>query len=363
MAQLVTDSIAGLAPYQGGKPIEELARERGITDIVKLASNESALGPSPLAIEAAARALAHAHRYPDGSAFRLRSAIAEFHGVPLEEVLHGNGSNELLELIVRTFMTPQEHAIFGRPAFSMYPVIAAGHNVQFSAVPTDKDLVHDLDAMIGQVRDNTKVIILDNPNNPTGTYVGKTRLAQFLRQIPESIIVVLDEAYFEFGDAPDYPDGLKLRDCRENLLVLRTFSKAYGLAGFRVGYGVGPAHLVNYLNRLRAPFNVSLISQEAAICGLTDKKHLHDVVTLNNQQRVRLSAGLAQWGRVFPSQANFILVDFARPSAQIYDALLDEGVIVRPIPGLATHLRVTIGTVAENERLLGALGKVMQKLS
>ena len=360
MAQLVTDSIAGLAPYQGGKPIEELARERGLSDIVKLASNESALGPSPLAVEAAARALKNAHRYPDGAAFRLRSAIAEFHGVTFGEVLHGNGSNELLELVVRTFMTPDQHVIFGRPAFSMYSVIAAGHNVQFSAVPTDANLVHDLDAMVAQVRDNTKVIILDNPNNPTGTYVEKERLARFLRQVPESVIVVLDEAYFEFGDAPDYPDGLALRDCRENLLVLRTFSKAYGLAGFRVGYGVGPERLINYLNRLRAPFNVSLISQEAAICALADHEHLRKVVSLNNSERVRLSSELARFGRVFPSQANFILVDFGEPSAQIYDALLDQGVIVRPIPGLATHLRLTIGTAAENDRLLSALGKVLQ---
>lgn len=361
MAQLVTDSIAALAPYQGGKPIEELARERGISDIIKLASNESALGPSPLAVAAARAALEQVHRYPDGAAYRLRSAVAQFHGVGFGEVLHGNGSNELLELAVRTFMTPEDHIVFGRPAFSMYPVIAAGHNVQFSAVPTAANLVHDLDAMAGAVRSNTKIIIVDNPNNPTGTHVGREKLVGFLKRIPESIIVVLDEAYFEFGDAADYPDGMTLRGTRENLLVLRTFSKAYGLAGFRVGYGIGPERLINYMNRLRAPFNVSLISQEAAIAALSDAAHLRAVVELNNRERVRLTTTLAAFGKVYPSQANFILVDFGQPSGALYDALLDQGIIVRPIPGLNTHLRITIGTAAENDRLLTALARVFRK--
>jgi len=363
MAQVVTDSIEALRPYQGGKPIEELARERGITDIVKLASNESALGPSPRAVAAARDALTQVHRYPDGAGFRLRQAIAEFHKVNLDEVLHGNGSNELLELAVRTFMTPEHHMVFGRPAFSMYPVIAAGHNVQFTAVATHDDLVHNLSAMLDAVQGNTKIIIIDNPNNPTGTYVSERALADFLERVPKHVIVVLDEAYFEFADASDYPNGLKLRSLHENLIVLRTFSKAYGLAGFRVGYGIGPARLMNYLNRLRAPFNVSLVSQEAAIAGLGDEAHLRSVVTLNNRERARLTPLLEQFGHVYPSQANFILVDFKRPSGKLYDQLLDEGIIVRPIPGLATHLRITLGTEAEDDRLLAALRKVGGQIS
>lgn len=361
MAEMVTDSIESLKPYQGGKPIEELARERGISDIIKLASNESALGPSPKGVQAAAAALAQVHRYPDGAGFRLRNAIAEFHAVSANEVLHGNGSNELLELVVRTFTTPGDHIIFGTPAFSMYPVIAAAHNVAFSAVQTGDDLVHHLQGMVDAVLPNTKVIIIDNPNNPTGTYLCESAIIAFLKQIPEHVIVVMDEAYFEFADAQDYPNGLKLRHLHENMIVLRTFSKAYGLAGFRVGYGIGNARLMNYLNRLRAPFNVSLISQEAAIAALDDQAHLRAVVALNNVERTRISQALQKYGRVFPSQANFILVDFERPSDILYDRLLGEGVIVRPIGGLPTHLRITLGTVAENDRLLAALHKVLSQ--
>lgn len=360
MSQLVTESIEQLRPYQGGKPIEELARERGITNIIKLASNESALGPSPKAIEAARRALGDVHRYPDGAGFRLRSAIAKAHGVSIEEVLHGNGSNEILELIVRTFTTPEHHILFGTPAFSMYPVIASGHNVTFTKVPTTDELVHDLDGMVKAIRPNTKVIVIDNPNNPTGTYVGRASVERFLKAVPPEILVVMDEAYFEFGDAKDFPDSLSLRSLRSRLIVLRTFSKAYGLAGFRVGFGIAPPDIISYMNRLRAPFNVGVLSHEAAIAALDDDEHLRNVVDLNNRQRTRLEKELARFGRVFPSQANFILVDFRRPSADLYDRLLSEGVIVRPIPGLDTHLRITIGTEAENDRLLEALAEVLR---
>lgn len=361
MAALVTDSIEKLRPYQGGKPIEELARERGLSNIVKLASNESALGPSPLALEAAQRAFVDVHRYPDGSGFRLRSAIAEAHGATLPEVIHGNGSNELIELLVRTFLTPEHHMIFGKPSFSMYPVVAASHNVSFTAVPTSEGLVHDLPAMVRAVQSNTKLIIVDNPNNPTGTHVPRDQVEAFLREVPAEVIVVMDEAYFEFGDAPDYPDCLQLRALRERLVVLRTFSKAYGLAGFRVGFGIGPAEIIGYMNRLRAPFNVGVLSQEAAIAALGDRAHLDKVVALNNSERRRVSDEIASLGfRVYPSQTNFILVDFGVPSADLYDRLLSEGVIVRPIPGLDTHLRITLGTRAEDDRLLDALKKVLK---
>lgn len=360
MRQPVTESIERLRPYVGGKPIEELARERGLTDIIKLASNESALGPSPLAVLAAQGALSQAHRYPDGAGFRLRGTIAEAHGVTTQEVIHGNGSNEILELAVRTFTTPEEHIIFGTPGFSMYPVIAAAHNAKYTAVPTTADLRHDLPAMLSAVRTNTKLIVVDNPNNPTGTYVARETVEEFLRAVPEEVIVVMDEAYFEFADAVDYPDSLKLRHLRERLIVLRTFSKAYGLAGFRVGFGIGPADLIAYLNRLRAPFNVGVVSQEAAISALGDTEHLQKVVRLNNTERVRLSLALEAPGRrVYPSQANFILVDFHTPAAALYDELLSQGVIVRPIWGLPTHLRITIGTPSENDRLLLALEKVL----
>jgi len=357
--ELVTESISGLRPYQGGKPIEELAREQGLTDIVKLASNESAVGPSPRAVEAAIASLKEVHRYPDGAGFRLRGAIAKFHGVSPDEVIHGNGSNEVIELIVRTFMTPDEHMVFGRPSFSMYPVVAAAHNTTFTAVPTTSDLVHDLPSMVAAVQPNTKVILVDNPNNPTGTYVPRQAVEKFLRDVPPSVIVVMDEAYFEFSDQEDYPDAMQLRELRDRLIILRTFSKAYGLAGFRVGYGVGPKELISYMDRIRAPFNVSVPSQEAAIAALQDPEHLASVVSLNNSERAKLEASLAGPGRrVFPSQTNFILVDFGRPAKELYELLLSKGVIVRPLPDLDSHLRITIGTESENERLLRALDEV-----
>jgi histidinol-phosphate aminotransferase len=360
MKSPVTDSIFALRPYQGGKPIEELARERGLTDIVKLASNESALGPSPRCFEAARQALAHVHRYPDGAGFRLRDAIAKHHKVSVEEVVHGNGSNELLELVVRTFMTPEHHMVFGRPAFSMYPVLAAAHNASFTAVPTSGELVHDLSGMLSAVQENTKVIIVDNPNNPTGTYVPASVVQDFLRAVPPEVIVVMDEAYFEFADQADYPDSLTLRELRERLIVLRTFSKAYGLAGFRVGYGIGPESLIKYVHRLRAPFNVSVISQEVAIAALGDTEHLERVIALNARERTRISAALEPIAKcVTPSQTNFILVDFGVPALDLYDRLLSQGVIVRPIPGLDTSLRITLGTENENDRFIEALSQVL----
>lgn len=360
MKRLVTESIEQLRPYQAGKAMEELARERGLSDIIKLASNESALGPSPRALSAAQAALVQAHRYPDGAGFRLRQAIASHHGVSVEEVIHGNGSNEIIELVVRTFMTPGEHIVFGRPAFSMYPVVAAAHNVDATAVSTRGDLVHDLPAMVQAVTPQTKIVLVDNPNNPTGTFVDRQNVESFLRAIPQQVIVVMDEAYFEYADAADYPDSLKLRDLRERLIVLRTFSKAYGLAGLRVGYGIGPAGLMTYLHRLRAPFNVSLPSQEAAIAALSDQAYLQKVVEHNRRERTRMSTALGGLCRtVIPSQTNFILVETGRPSLALYESLLDRGVIVRPIPGLETHLRITIGTQAENDRLLSSLAEVL----
>src|SRR5690606_4353924 len=211
--------------------------------------------------------------------------IADFHGVPMEEVLHGNGSNELIELLIRTFTTSAHHIVFGEPAFSMYRVAVMAHGVPFTAVPTRADLVHDLEAMAAAVRPETRLVLIDNPNNPMGTYVAREPLERFLREVPPQVLVVMDEAYFEYATAADYPDSLALRGLRERLVVLRTFSKAYGLAGLRVGYGIGPARLMDYVNRLRAPFNVGVPSQEAGIAALADTEHIERSVRLNTEQR------------------------------------------------------------------------------
>jgi len=357
---LVIPTIEGLAPYEGGKPIEELARELGISDAVKLASNENPLGPSPRAVEAARRVLTDAHRYPDGAAYELRTKLAAKHGVAMEEILLGAGSNELLDLAVRTFCTPAQHIVFAEPSFVVYRIAALSGGVPFSAVPLTAGLVHDLPAMAAAVTPETRVLFVANPNNPTGTHVGRAAVEKLLREVPPDVIVVMDEAYFEYADAPDYPDCLQLRSLRERLLVLRTFSKIYGLAAFRVGYAVGPRNLIDYMNRVRAPFNVSTLAQAAAVAALDDDAHVQNARLLNQAERKRVTRALESRGLwVAPSQANFVLVDLKRPARAVYDALLKQGVIVRPFASLPTSLRVTLGTERENDRFLAALAEVL----
>jgi histidinol-phosphate aminotransferase len=357
---LVIPTIEALAPYEGGKPIEELARELGITDAVKLASNENPLGPSPRAVEAARRVLGESHRYPDGAAFNLRAKLTAKHSVSMQEILLGAGSNELLDLVVRVFCTPAEHVVFAEPAFVVYRIAAMACGVPFTAVPLTTDLRHDLPAMAGAVTPRTRVLFVANPNNPTGTHVGRAAVEKLLREVPPEVIIVMDEAYFEYTNAADYPDSLALRGLRERLLVLRTFSKIYGLAAFRVGYAVGPRQLIDYMNRVRAPFNVSTLAQAAAAAALDDVDHVQTARVLNTQERARVTAALTARGlKVAESQANFVLVDVARPARAVYDALLKKGVIVRPFASLPTSLRVTLGTERENDRFLAALGEVL----
>ncbi|RYZ06610.1 MAG: histidinol-phosphate transaminase [Myxococcales bacterium] len=357
---LVIPTIEGLAPYEGGKPIEELARELGITDAVKLASNENPLGPSPRALEAAARVVADSHRYPDGAAYGLRAKLAAKHGVSMEEVLLGAGSNELLDLAVRVFCTRDSHIVFADPAFVVYRIAALTCGVPFTAVPLTAELRHDLPAMAAAVTPQTRLMFVANPNNPTGTHVGRAAVEKLLREVPPEVIIVMDEAYLEYADAPDYPDSLELRGLRERLLVLRTFSKIYGLAAFRVGYAVGPKQLIDYMNRVRAPFNVSTLAQAAATAALDDQAHVQSARELNARERARVSAALRGLGlTVAPSQANFVLVDLQRPARPVYDALLKKGVIVRPFASLPTSLRVTLGTERENDRFLNALTEVL----
>ncbi|HET9929874.1 MAG TPA: histidinol-phosphate transaminase [Polyangiaceae bacterium] len=357
---LVLPTVETLAPYEGGKPLEELAREYGVTDAVKLASNENPLGPSPRAIEAARGVLDSAHLYPDGAAFRLRERLARAHGVGMDELILGNGSNELLDLFVKAFATREHHIVFAEPSFVVYRISALAYGVPFTAVPLTA-LTHDLPAMAAAVTPRTRLLFIANPNNPTGTHVGKAAVEKLLREVPEDVIVVMDEAYIEYADAPDFPDSLTLRKLRERLIVVRTFSKIYGLAGLRVGYAIGPALLINYLNRVRAPFNVSTIGQVAAIAALDDVEHVERSRTLNRKERARVSDVLTRAGLdVAPSQANFVLVDVKRPARPVYEALLRKGVIVRPFASLPTHLRITVGTERENDRLLTALAEALR---
>jgi histidinol-phosphate aminotransferase len=296
--------------------------------------------------------------YPDGAAYRLREKLAEVHGVRMSEVIQGNGSNELLDLLVRTFTTPEHHIVFAEPAFVVYRIAALAHGVPFTAVPL-RELRHDLSAMAAAVTPKTRLLFVANPNNPTGTYVGREAVERLLRQVPEHVIVVMDEAYIEYAEAADFPDSLQLRGLRERLVVTRTFSKIYGLAGLRVGYAIGPDRLIDYMNRVRAPFNVSGLGQAAALAALDDREHVERSRSSNQKERARLTSELSALGfHVAPSEANFVLVDFARPARPIYDALLRKGVIVRPFATLPTSLRITVGTEPQNQRLLSALREV-----
>jgi len=350
-----------MIPYRPGKPVEELERELGIRDAIKLASNENPIGPSPKVVEALNDFARQAGRYPDGAAHALRSDLADVHDVTMEEICLGNGSNELIDLLPRTFTLPDDHLVFGKPSFVCYWLAATACGADFTEVPLKDNLHWDVDALLAAVRPETKLLFLANPNNPTGAYVGRDELVRLLEKLPPRVIAVVDEAYVDFPDAEDYVSALTLRDTRERLIVLRTFSKAHGLAALRVGYAIGPSGLIDYLQRMRAPFNVNAFGQYAARVALTDREHVARYVALNAQERTRVARALTELSLVVaPSQANFLLVDFARPGPEVYDALLHQGVIVRPMPPpIDTWQRITLGTPEQNDRLLASVAKIL----
>ena len=357
MDRLVPPYIERLVAYVPGKPVEELERELGIKSAVKLASNENPLGASPRVIEALAALGPTLGRYPDAATYALREALAAHHDLPMDEIMVGNGSNELIDLACRTFAGPGDHAVIGNPSFVCYRLGLLAANVDFSEVPLRDYLAWDVDAMLAAVRPETRLLFLANPNNPTGAHVSAADLTRLLRGLPERVVAVIDEAYLEFVDAPDFASALTLRSVHERLLVLRTFSKAYGLAALRVGYGIGTRPIVDFLNRVRAPFNANSLAQVAARAALGDQAHVDRYVAMNRTERARVTAELSQLGyAVAPSQANFVLVDFSVPGKDIYEKLLRRGVIVRPMPPpIATWLRITIGLPDENTRLLAAV--------
>ena len=363
MTTWVTPSIERIRPYQPGTPIEEVARRLGVRappEIIKLASNENPLGPSPLAVEAARAELGKVHRYPESEAPLLRGALAQRLGVSAEEIVLGNGSNELLELLVRTFCSGDQRVIFAEPSFVVYRLACLAHGVQFTEVALDAGYTHDLPAMARAVSPGTRLVFIANPNNPTGTHVGREALRTFLEAVPPDVMVVLDEAYAEYADAADYPDGLEFRQRYPNTIVVRTFSKIYGLAGLRLGYAVMPRELAGYVHRVRAPFNVSSVAQAAGVAALRDREHVERSRTLNLTEKAFMQQRLGALGlRVVPSQANFVLVNVARPAAAVYEALLTHGVIVRALPPLPSMLRISLGTRPENERCLAALQAVL----
>jgi histidinol-phosphate aminotransferase len=366
-SDLAIPGVRGLTPYQPGKPISELERELGLTRIVKLASNENPLGPSPRALEAVRRVLPELHLYPDGSGFEFKAALTRKLGVGTGQITLGNGSNDVLEIIARTFLSPEVAAVFSEHAFAVYPIVTQAVGAKAAVAPAHDGsrgprYGHDLEAMARLVDGNTRVVFIANPNNPTGTYLARTELHRFLSELPGHVIVVVDEAYFEYVEAPDYPNALDWLPEFPNLVVTRTFSKAYGLAGLRVGYAVSNPGIADLLNRVRQPFNVNTLALEAAGAALGDSEHLARSVGLNTEGLRQLGEALAARNlNAIPSVGNFITFDLGRLAAPIYDALLREGVIVRPIAnyGLPNHLRVTVGTPEENRVFLAALDRVL----
>ncbi len=365
--QQANKGIAELQPYQPGKPVDELERELGIKNSIKLASNENPLGPSPKAINVIKTSLNGLAFYPDGNGFRLKQALSAKLDVSEDMITLGNGSNEILELVAHAWLNPQAEVIFSKHAFAVYPIVsqAVGANIRMAdAYPVEhaSPFGHNLDAMLGLVTDSTQVIFVANPNNPTGTWLQKAELEAFINKVPENIVIVIDEAYFEYVNEDEYPNSIAFLGKYKNIIVTRTFSKIYGLAGLRIGYAVSSPDLAEVLNRIRQPFNTNSLAQEAAIAALGDTEHVEYSKQVNLFGLQQYETGFARRNINFiPSVANFITADFGIPGTTVYEKLLRKGVIVRPIANYAMPdwLRITVGNEAQNNRVLTALDQVL----
>jgi len=363
--------VKALHPYEPGKPISELERELGLTGIIKLASNENPLGTSPKAIAAMRAELSETALYPDGNAFALKRALADHHGTEPAHVLVATGSDHILEMVARAFLGADRSAVISRYGFAVYTIVAqaAGAELRYTdALPADhptQPYGHDLAKMAAAITADTRVVFIANPNNPTGTWADKSALTAFLEKVPSDCLVLLDEAYFEFASdfTKEYPDGSMLLARFPNLIVMRTFSKIYGLAGARVGYALATPKLVEVLNRVRLSFNPNSIGQVGATAALGDAEHLQKTLELNHAELPKLDAGLKALGlKTIPSICNFVTADMGRPGRPVFQALLKEGVIVRPLDnyGMPNHLRISVGLAEQNLRLLAALKKVLR---
>ena len=356
---LALDCVTKLQPYVPGKPIEELERELGITDIVKLASNENPLGPSEKVLAAIIQASKDLTRYPDGNGFVLKSALAAKYQITADQITLGNGSNDVLELIARAFVSPNEEVMFSQYAFAVYPLVTQAIGAKAVIVPA-RNFGHDLQAMSTLISDKTKLIFIANPNNPTGTYLSADEIETFFDRVPQHTLVVLDEAYVEYGEQD--VDSISLLNKYPNLIITRTFSKAYGLAGLRVGYALSDPEVADLLNRIRQPFNVNALALASAAVALKDDAYIAQTKQLNDAGMAQLIAGFDALGLSYiPSKGNFITVDVQRSGEEVFADLLRLGVIVRPVSNydLPTHIRVSIGLEHENQRFLDALGQIL----
>lgn len=359
--------VQALKAYDPGHDLVAFRRQFGVAQLVELGSNENSYGPSPAARGAVLDCLHALHRYPDPLGADLKRALARVHGVGENELLLGNGSHELLMMIAQVFAAPGSEVVYPRYGFAVFALAtqAAGATARVAEARPRTDVMpagHDLDTLLGAITPATSLLYLANPNNPTGTWLGADALRAFLGRVPDHVIVVIDEAYAELADAPDYRSGLALRDAHPNLVVSRTFSKGYGLAGLRTGYFVAPAGLVAVMERVRESFNVNLPALAACEAALGDVEHLDWVRARNREERAALAEALQARGlRVFPSQTNFVLVEFGERTPLVERALVERGVILRPMGGygLGDCLRITVGTRDENRHLLTALDEVL----
>ncbi|MBD9362655.1 histidinol-phosphate transaminase [Methylomonas fluvii] len=359
--ELAIAGVQQLVPYVPGKPVDELQRELGIAEVIKLASNENPLGTGAKVAAAIQATLPELTRYPDGSGFALKAALSAKLSVLPEQITLGNGSSEILELVMRTFVTPELEVVFSQHAFALYPILTQAVGAKAKVVPA-KNYGHDLPAMHEQIGPQTRLVFIANPNNPTGTLLDKDELESFIANLPAHVLCVLDEAYYEFVDPALRTESLDWPNRYPNLIIARTFSKAYGLAGLRIGYGISSPDIADLLNRVRQPFNCSMLALAAAEAALGDIDYLNQTVALNN-------AGMAQLTDAFkgldlpwiPSSGNFVSVDVKQAAMPIYEALLRNGVIVRPVANyeMPNHLRVSIGTKRENAIFINALREVL----
>lgn len=358
--------VRSLKPYQPGKPIEELERQYGVSNIIKLASNENPLGPSPQALEAIRRHGADLALYPDPNGFALKAALAARHGVDPSQITLGNGSNDVLVLLAEAFLTSADAAMYSQYSFAVYPIATQAAGARHQVVPalapdSAMALGHDLEAMSAAIDETTRLIFIANPNNPTGTWVEPEVMQVFLARVPDNVIVAVDEAYVEYG-APDTPTADQWLERFPNLVVTRTFSKAYGLAGLRVGYAISHPDVADLLNRIRQPFNVNTLALAAAEAALTDHAFIQQSRTMNQQGLAQLKRGFDALGLAHvPTRGNFILVNVGRPGRAVFEDLLRQAVIVRPVDnyGLSDYLRITVGTEAQNETVLAALSRAL----
>lgn len=359
---LANAGIRSLTPYQPGKPVEELERELGITSSIKLASNENPLGPSPKSLQVMKDALSNLHIYPDGGCYELKQALAKHLSVDTRQITIGNGSENILEVIGKAYLQSGDSAVISQYAFLTIPLIIQSFGAEIKTAAA-VNWSHNIDNMLNAIDEKTRLLFLVNPNNPTGTYTNQQDFTKLMNAVPPHIIVVLDEAYSEYISAPDYPDSLSYLARHPNLIISRTFSKAYGLAGLRIGYAISSLEIADILNRARLPFNVNTLAAKAAVAALHDTEHVRKTVELNNNGMQQMIAGLNKLKLNFiPSLANFVTIDVGDGPA-IYQKLLLEGVIVRPLKAydMPRHIRVTIGTEEQNQRFLTSIEKVLMQ--